>query len=67
MYARSSSTQDDDAVQSAYVYAGNYTATGQTAADSFDRTKLKLTALAEIVGVTEGDFVSGSITTTDPF
>ena len=61
------SEADADSVQSAYVYAGNYTGTGQTASDSFDRTKLKLTALGEIVGVTEGDFVSGSITTTDPF
>ena len=66
LYARSSSTEDADSVQSAYVYAGNYSQQGQSANDNFDNTALKMVGLAEIVGVTEGDLVSTSFTTTNP-
>ena len=66
MYARSSSTSDDDSIQSAYIYAGNYSQQGQKISADFDSTALRMVGLAEIVGVTEGDLVSGSFTTTNP-
>jgi hypothetical protein len=66
LYARSSDTEDADSVQSAYIYAGNYSQQSQTSSDSFDRTALRIVGLAEIVGVTEGDFSSGNFTTTNP-
>ena len=63
---RSSSTSDANSVQSAYIYAGNYSQQGQKASADFDSTALRMVGLAEIVGVTEGDLVSGSFTTTNP-
>ena len=61
MYARSSSTEDADSVQSAYVYAANYSGEG-ISNNSFDATKLKVVGIAEIVGVTEGDLQDAFIT-----
>ena len=65
LYARSSSTEDADSVQSAYIYAGTYSGQDQ-GINSFDATKLSVIGIAEIVGVTEGDLQDAFITT-NPF
>ena len=65
LYARSSSTEDADSVQSAYIYAGTYSGQNQ-GTNSFDASKLSIIGLAEIVGVTEGDLQDAFITT-NPF
>jgi hypothetical protein len=61
LYARSSSTEDANSVQSAYIYAGTYTGQSQ-GVNSFDPSKLSIIGLAEIVGVTEGDLQDAFIT-----
>ena len=56
LYAQSS---DNASVTSAYIYSGTYSGTNQNA-NSFDATKFKIVGLAEVVGVTSGDFTSGN-------
>ena len=46
---------------SAYVYAGTYGSTN-TLSNNFDASELKIVGLAEIVNVTDGSLVTGSIT-----
>ena len=58
LYGQSSS---DVTVTSAYVYAGTYGETNQ-GYNNFDASQLKIVGLAEIVGVTDGSLVTGSIT-----
>ena len=65
LYARSSSTEDANSVQSAYIYSGTYSGQNQ-GTNSFDASKLSIIGLAEIVGVTEGDLQDAFITT-NPF
>ena len=59
LYGQSSA---DSTVTSAYLYGGTYESTNQ-GANNFDASKLKIVGLAEIVDVTDGSLVTGSITT----
>ena len=56
---------------SAYVYSGFYEGTF-FAGGTFDQSKISVQAVAEIIGVTEGDYdssvaTSASMVTTNPF
>ena len=58
LYGQSS---DNASQTSAYVYAGTYGSTN-TLAGNFDASQLKIVGLAEIINVTDGSLVTGSIT-----
>ena len=58
LYGQSS---DNSSQTSAYVYAGTYGSTN-TLAGNFDASQLKIVGLAEIINVTDGSLVTGSIT-----
>ena len=58
LYGQSSSNSSQT---SAYVYAGTY-GSSNTLPGNFDASQLKIVGLAEIVNVTDGSLVEGSIT-----